>query len=248
MDYQELKQLSNSHVCLQCGKRLILVCDNTTNTWSVVCGTDKTHEGFKPQEPPKTEVRRGNADKLLGKGAQESIEQSLVKHDFAMSYLPRADIGSDRALNVNDLNTLVKWGEKIGLKPYLGHVCIYYGSPYVTIDGYYYILHRRSPGVMVGTRPLNDQERALYRVGSDDYAWIAEAWLLTTKIPTTGLGIVTRYDMDAKSDNRPEQFRAPIERAHPQRMAEKRAEWQLLRKIVPLDEPAPADPGQGVKP
>ncbi len=92
----------------------------------------------------------------------------------------------------------------------------------------------------VGTRPLNSVERIDYQVPNNAHAWVAEAWLGVTKLPTTGLGIVTQEEINEKSTKKPTEFRAPIARSHPQRMAEKRAEWQLLRKLVPLEEVKPA--------
>ena len=61
-----------------------------------------------------------------------------------------------------------------------------------------------------------------------------------------GLGIVTQEEITELSKKKPGQLRSPIAAKFPQRMAEKRAEWQLLRKLIPLKEmlPGPAAPDE----
>ena len=53
-------------------------------------------------------------------------------------------------------------------------------------------------------------------------------------IGMTALGIVTQQEIAARSKKDPTRPASPVVAAHPQRMAEKRAEWQFLRKAVPL--------------
>jgi len=247
MEYQELERMIESHECAQCGAPLVIVHAEGSEAWVLKCGTDKTHIGVRKHESAKTLIARGKADKALGAGVQKDMEQAFERDGGKFSLMVSKDVGNNNVVTVPQYNNLVTWAHAIGLNAYLGHVCLYYGEPYVTIDGYYYLLEERKTDVKVGTRPLTDEERKSYQVAEGSHAWIAEAWLGTTKIPTTGLGIITQDELNAPSKNDPEKFRAPIAHDKPQRMAEKRAEWQLLRKIVPLKEVEPAGPGEGGK-
>jgi hypothetical protein len=236
MEYEQLKAMLESHCCTQCEAPLSLIWDGKTSEYALVCGTDRSHQGYKSLGSASQAIARGQGDKLLGKGGQTDMEKQLARATHPMSMLPLKDLGSNNDLTGAQVASLVQWAESLGLKAYLGHVCLYYGKPYRTIDGLYYTLATRKTPVAVGTRPLSEAERASYMISEGAYAWLAEGWLDTTKIPTTGLGIVTREETEAKSEKKPEHFRAPIAHDHPQRMAEKRAEWQLLRKLVPLEE------------
>ncbi len=226
--------MTQTHECAQCGKSLVIVHAEGSESWILACGQDKTHQGIRKHESRTALVARGKADQRVGRGAQRDLEQVMTRPDSGYNLTAKKDVGNGDVITVPAMERLVKWSTTIGLNFFLGHVCLYYGEPYVTIDGYYYLLNARSPAVKIGTRPLSPDDLKLYDIPDGAFAWIAEAWLLTTKMPTTGLGIVTRDELDAQARNKPGEFRAPIARAHPQRMAEKRAEWQLLRKIVPI--------------
>ncbi len=236
MEYEELKAMLETHCCTQCDSPLSLIWDSQANDYQLVCGTDRSHEGYKPIGSVSQALARGEADKLVGKGAQVDLEKSIAKARHPLSMLPEKDIATGELIARDIFLATVRWAESLMLKPYLGHVCLYHGKPYVTIDGYYYLLTKRGTQIRVGTRPLHATERETYQVPEGAHAWLAESWLGDTKLPTTGLGIVTQDEIEGKSERHPEQWRAPVAHDHPQRMAEKRAEWQLLRKLVPLDE------------
>jgi hypothetical protein len=236
MSYEGLSGMIETHECAVCGMPLVLIYDQESGEYKLVCGVDRSHEGFKAHEGVGVAVARGEGNKVLGPGGQKDMERSLARAKHPLSLMPAKDVGGDNALTPEQLKGLVAWGESLGLKPYLGHVCLYYGSPYVTIDGYYYKLNENVNELSIGTRPLTAQERIDYQVPEGSHAWIAESWQGKNKLPTTGFGLVTLEEINEKSKKTPNEFRAPVVHGHPQRMAEKRAEWQLLRKLVLLDE------------
>jgi len=242
MEFKDLEAMTETHECTQCGAPLVVVHADGAEAWILKCGQDKTHTGIKKREATTTAIARGKADKRLGSGAQKSLEKTYEQSGLDFSLAAKKDVGSGDVITVPAFTGLVKWARLVGLNAYLGHVCLYYGEPYVTIDGFYYLLETRKTEIHVGTKPLNSEAKVLYGIPESAYAWLAEAWLGTTKLPESGLGIITQEEIDAPSKRDPEKFRAPIAHDKPQRMAEKRAEWQLLRKIVPLhsNEPAPA--------
>ncbi len=181
-------------------------------------------------------MARGKADLVVGKGSQADLEKQVAKASHPLSMMPTKDLGDNKPLSKPAVEALVKWGLSLGLKAYLGHICLYFGKPYVTVDGYYYKLAQNKTEIRIGTRPLTEQERKEYQIPDGAHAWLAESWLGDTKLPTTGLGVVTKEEIEGKSERHPGEWRAPVVHAHPQRLSEKRAEWQLLRKLVPLEE------------
>lgn len=236
MEYEQGKIMVETHCCSQCNAPLTLIWKGDTDEHALVCGNDHGHQGYKRLVSIGKTLARGDADKALGPGAQKDLERVLAKAPDALSRLPDKDLGSGKLLPLEQVATLVKWGGALGLLPYLGHVCLYFGKPYVTIDGYYYLLLKKGTDIRVGTRPLSHNEMEEYNIPAGSHAWLAESWLGSTKLPTTGLGIVTQDEIEGKSERDPSQWRSPVVHGHPQRMAEKRAEWQLLRKLVPLGE------------
>ena len=236
MEYEEMKGMIRTHVCSQCDGELTLIWSRNLNKYLLVCGTDHKHQGYTRRLSQGELFQRGRVDEDLGPGAQNDLEKRAAEGAPAISRLPERDIATGEVVALQKIKDLVDWGLRLGLKPYLGHVCFYFGKPYVTIDGYYYLITKERIQLAIGTRPLNVDERQQFQIGDGDHAWIAEAYLGSEKLGTTGLGIVTKEEIEGKSAKKPEEFRAPVVHGHPQRMAEKRAEWQLLRKLIPLEE------------
>ena len=236
MGYEEMRQMEKTHICVQCDSPLVTIWNDNFGEYALVCAHNHQHHGYKRRPTPYDALARGGADNVLGPGAQKDLEKMAAAGAPALSRLSEKDIATNEVIPRDKLLALVEWGTRLGLKPYLGHVCLYFGKPYITIDGYYYLLNKSESGMITGTRPLNPEERQSYQIAEGDIAFIAEAWTKEQKLSVTGLGIVTREEIEGKSTRRPEEFRAPVVHSHPQRMAEKRAEWQLLRKLIPLEE------------
>jgi len=245
MEYDEMKTMVKTHCCAQCSGALTIVWNGDAGEHVLVCGIDHSHQGYTEIGTFSTQLARGKADERLGKGGQSEMEKQLAKTKHPLSTMPKVDLGTNKELSEQQLIALNAWGVSLGLKPYLGHVCLYYGKPYTTVDGYYYRLAGNKTELRIGTRPLTKLEKEYYQIPAGSYAWLAEAWQNGVELPTTGLGVVTKEEFEGKSEKNTEQWRAPVVHAHPQRMAEKRAEWQLLRKLVPLEEVEKA--AQGVK-
>ena len=234
MEYEEMRRMEKTHVCAQCDGELVTRWSGKRQQYELVCANHWDHHGYTRRLTQGQLFSQGRADNDLGPGAQEDLEKAAEQLITDLSKLPATDIATKTPLSDVQIGALVAWGEHLGLKPHLGHVCIYHGKPYVTIDGYYYLLAKNHPAIKIGTRPLTKEELELELVFEGTYAWIAEAWENGEKLPTTGLGFATKEEIAAKSARDPGQFRAPVVHDHPQRMAEKRAEWQLLRKLIPL--------------
>ena len=240
MEFDEMRRMEMTHTCAQCDSPLVITWDMVSDCHQLVCSKDLKHQGYKEVSTAGRALARGEMDKHLGPGAQKEMERQAAEGAPALSWLHDKDIATGADLRPDQLLGLIIWAESLGFNPNLGHVCLYFSNPYVTIDGYYFKLTREHPDIKVGTRPLTREERDERQIPEGDHAWIAETWEKGEKLPTTGLGIVTQEEVEGKSTRRPDEFRAPVVHGHPQRMAEKRAEWQLLRKLIPLEEtPSP---------
>lgn len=236
MEYEEMKKMLDTHCCARCEGPLSLIWDVTMDTYMLVCSNDRAHHGIKRIPSVSQAFARGEVDKHIAPGAQKDLEKFPAEGAPGISLLATKDIATGVDIARDKMLALIDWGTRLALKPYLGHVCLYFGKPYVTIDGYYYLLAKNQTGIKIGCRPLTAEEKDESIFTQPCIAYVAEAWEKGEKLPTTGLGIVTQEEIEGKSARRPEEFRAPVVHNHPQRMAEKRAEWQLLRKLIPLEE------------
>ena len=236
MEYEELRVMEKTHVCAQCDGELVTRYSGKKGEYELVCGTRWDHHGYTRRLSQGELFQRGRANENLGPGAQKDLEKAAERGAPAFSKLPAADLATGEVIPGTKLLALITWGLKLGLKPHLGHVCLYHGKPYVTIDGYYYKNNKLETPYIISSRPLNEAELKEYMIEEGDLAWLAEARDTQGNYRGQGLGIVTREEIEGKSARHPEEFRAPVVHGHPQRMCEKRSEWQLLRKIIPLEE------------
>jgi len=235
MEYDEMRAMEKTHVCAMCGAPAVTVWDNENNCHQLACGKDKTHNGFKRATSAQTALQRGKMDDLLGPGAQTDLEKRAKETSTALKTLPQEDLGSHAKLTIMDIGAMTQFAESLGLNIHLNHACLYYGELYPTIDGYYYLNNKREKPFRIGTRPMTTEEKAVHMFEEGAHAWIAEAWLDGVKLPDTGIGYVAAADLELRSKKDPEKWRYPVVHDKPQRMAEKRAEWQLLRKLVSLE-------------
>lgn len=246
--YSECRAREQTHVCSKCGGMLKTIYDDGYDEYESVCATDGTHRGFKRKLASAEVVKRGELDKELGQGVQAATEQALQQPGVYNPLMPREDVATRIPLTPTTIRMLQQFAADIGLKFHLGHVCLYQGHPYITIDGYYYLKNQRGYAFAVHTAPMTDKQRTAYRVGEGDHAYIAEAITAGGDVLNRGIGIVTADEMNKPSKNNPDSFAAPVVHNKPQIMAEKRAEWQLLQKMVPLGVDTPMPQGEALKP
>jgi len=236
MKYEEMRAMEQTHICAVCEGSLVTVWDADLSIHALVCSKDGSHQGYQRILTPSQLVARGQGDKLAGPHTQESLEDMAKRGVGTVSLMVLNDLATSKPLIPEQLTSLVTWGVALALKPWLGHVCLYFGKPYISVDGYYYLNNKRERPYCVSTRPMTTEERKDHQLGKGDFGYIAEGRDRDGVTVANAIGIATKDEIEAKSKRDPEQFRAPVVREHPQRMAEKRAEWQLLRKLIPLEE------------
>jgi hypothetical protein len=240
--YLKCREAEKTHVCAQCGANLTTIFDTPVNHYVVRCGKDPAHKGAKRRETDIEVIKRGEANQVVGQGVQENIEKYWQDMPSANPLLPKQDTATGIVITGEQMQGLVKFADSVSLKAYLGHVCLYFGKPYITIDGYYYLKNVLHLGFVVSTAPMTTAERKSYQIGDGDHAYLARALTLGGDVLSTGIGIVTVEEMSEPSRKHPDQFAAPVVHNKPQIMAEKRAEWQLMQKMVPLGvKPEPSE-------
>lgn len=235
MEYDEIRKMEKTHICAVCDADIVTVWDSENSLHRPACGKDKTHNGFKRRLTATGLIAQGKLEGVAGKGAQKEVEALARKYPERFSLLPRKDIETGTALTPADITDLGTFAKSIELDVYLGHVGLYFGEPRVTVDGYYYLAKTQGRNIAVAALPATAEQYERYKVPKEDYFFLARGWENGEELKELGLGIVTQAEIAEMSKKDPTKHRSPIVTKYPQRMAEKRAEWQFLRKVIPLE-------------
>jgi hypothetical protein len=123
-----------------------------------------------------------------------------------------------------------------GFDPLMGEISVYQGRPFVSIDGRY--RKAQETGILDGveTRPATKQEREDWEIKDGDYFFRSEVYVKGSSRPFVGWGRVRAAETTGGKGFK------PVE-TNPQRMAEKRAEAQALRKAFSIPLPSLEDIG-----
>lgn len=140
-------------------------------------------------------------------------------------------------LSIPERKLLAQVALSYGLDPLMGEITIYQGNPWVSIDGRYRKAHETGQLDGVETRPATHEERESWQIPAGDYFFRAEVRKTGCSFPFVGWGRVRKAETAGQGYK-------PVEN-NPQRMAEKRAEAQALRKAFYLPLPSIEDMGNG---
>jgi len=234
MTYEEQKEIMRTHVCLDCGAGLVLVHDPKVGGPAIRCGQDKGHLEYRLPVGPEEKVRRGEYPTGATEREEVALERAVARAPLDPRNYLATDVESGQPSPSPIIEAALALAARVELHPDLGHICIYRGKPRITIDGYYYHAARQARPVRVSARPMTAQERLDYQIAEGDHAWVSRGYVGGVDQQITGLGIVTQVEIETPSKRDPTRSASPVVARHPQRMAEKRAEWQLLRKLCPL--------------
>lgn len=235
MEYAAMRLMEKTHVCAMCGGEAVTVWDEENNCYRLACGKDKTHNGFKRRPTATSLLAQGKLDEVAGHGAQKDMEALAERMPERFNLMPKKDIETGAVLSPDDVKALDAFAQSVRLNVYLGHVGLYFGEPRVTIDGYYYLAKTQGRDIAVAAFPATPEDRQQYQVPEGTRFYIARGWENGRQVPGVGIGIVNADELTEMSKKTPIQHRYPIVAKYPERMAEKRAEWQLLRKLIPLE-------------
>ncbi len=219
-DKEKLDQIAQTHLCPEHGKKLVVAWDAGTKSYAIRCG-----EGHFPEEVTRELTR-----------TQEFKAGKLEKVDPMFNLLPKTDMATGELLTPEAIQFLVDYANRYGLDAYRGHVVYMYGKPYIGLDGY--LWHAKNSGrpYSLESKPLQREERIQYQIPEGAYAWLSTIRFEGLGNYLTGLGIVTSEEMTLTSKKDKTKLRSPVVAAHPWQLAQKRAEWQALRRAFPIGE------------
>lgn len=240
--YDQLKQIAWANVCADDGGDLEIAWHSAERSYVIRCG-----QGHYPERVTRqlslSEQHRAGAPLPLQIENNISTQRRLRMMSNSQkpvnpmtALLPRADLATGEFLSPQTIAGLVSYAQRYGLDAYRGHVVLMYGEPYITLDGYLYHAAQLKKPYSLSSHPMTPAERALYIIPDGAHAWLCEIEVYMDKTKVTGVGIVTHEEMTEESKKKPGQLRYPIVAAKPWQMAQKRAEWQALRRAFPIGE------------
>lgn len=232
LTYDEMRDLEKTHRCGICGGRLTTAWGGSrgVNSYILRCAKDVKHTGItRHDNTSEMEVNIIKREfKLDSKGLMVMPEVSMLKR-IDMAKFPQD-------LTLPEKKLLAKVAITYGFDPLMGEVSIYQSRPYVSIDGRYRKAQESGKLDGVNTRPATKEERIEWEIPDGDYFFHAEVYVKGADHSFVGWGRVH------KSETLSGKGYKPVEK-NPQRMAEKRAEAQALRKAFHIPLPSFEDIG-----
>ena len=137
-------------------------------------------------------------------------------------------------LTVPEKKMLAQVAISYGFDPLMGEVMVYQGRPFVSIDGRYRMAQETNKLDGVESRPATKEEKETWQIPEGDYFFRAEVRVKGASNPFVGWGRVRKQETTGGKGFK------PVE-TNPQRMAEKRAEVQALRKAFHIPLPSAED-------
>ena len=241
-DYRELKDLAARHICQEHGTPLVVAWFPQESTYVLRCGQGHYPDMITRQLSLTEMYKQGEElpsfieDKIERRLKIQAMVQQRKPVDAQFALVPQTDLATGQLLLPEEVKSLVLYAEKYDLDPHRGHVVLMYGKPYITLDGYLYHAFMTSKPYQLNSRPLTEDEKLQYMVPLTDHCWLAEVKTFQPQGLFTGIGIVTKEEMEAKSPRDANKLRSPVVAAHPWQLAQKRAEWQALRRAFPIGE------------
>lgn len=239
---EELNDMAANNVCAADGGALSVDWNATASMYYLRCGICNVTKAVKRVLSPTEEYKAGTElPPALKDNVEKSIDKFQKKHPGVLGTvtiggIPATDLGTGALLDIEIRKALVEYACRYGLDARRSHVCLMYGQPYITIDGYLYHARRSTVSYSLASRPLTDAEKISYQLPEGCYAWQSTVTLLPSGANLTGLGVVRPEELTEKSKHNPNQLAAPVVAKHPWQLAQKRAEWQALRRAFPIGE------------
>ena len=218
--YDELKDLPDTHYCPEHDNPLTVAKHPELDCCVIRCG-----HGHYPEEL----LTKATKTALFRRGEIKAV-------DLEFNLLPTTDLASHQPLTLDQVQLIISHARRYDLDPYRGHVVLMYGVPYFGLDAYLYYAKRSGKVYSLTSRPLTGMERTDYQVEEGSHAWISYVKLLPDGGTFSGLGIVKKSELTEMSKRTPGQLRYPVVAEHPWQMAQKRAEWQAMRRGFPIGE------------
>ncbi len=241
-DNDYLENLAKFNVCAEHKTPLEVAWHSETKTWFLRCATCGYPEAISHNPSPVEEYREGTLedgpvkDQIIIKGGKRMLQRGKEPMAVTMKGVPAVDLGTGELILPEALQGLLDYAREYKLDPVRGHVVLMYGKPYITHDGYLFYANSTGKDFHLRCRPLTSDERSTYMIEDGDHAWVSEVIIGLDERSFIGQGIVTKDEMTATSKRDPTKLKSPVVAAHPWQLAQKRAEWQALRRAFPIGE------------
>ena len=238
MTYDEMKKaVDQGYLCAKCQGALTIGWGGGfgINGYILRCGNDINHTGITRHDKKyEQKIKEGFS---MDSNALMTMPEAAMMKRVEMARFPQE-------LTVADKRLLAQVAITYGFDPLMGEVTIYEGRPYVSIDGRYRKAQETGRLDGVETRPASKKEKEDWQIPEGDWFFRSEVYVKDASHPFIAWGRVrasetrpgSRRQGDTTSTYKPIQN-------NPQRMAEKRAEAQALRKAFHIPLPSVEDIG-----
>ena len=241
-DYEKLKDLAKYNVCFEHHTPLEVAWYGPEKCWVLRCDTCGYPDAITRQLSLTEEYRAGEPlPELIEDNIKKGIRRRAMqqgKQPTAVTFagVPATDLATGELLSRETVVALVEYAKRYNLDPGRGHVVLMYSKPYITIDGYLWHARQTKVPYSLNARPMTTEEEKVYKIGVTDHGWLAEVSFTESGDKFNGIGIVTYDEMTARSSRDETKLRSPVVAAHPWQLAQKRSEWQALRRAFPIGE------------
>ena len=232
MTHEEMAKAAKDHFCATCGGPLNVAWSAQDNGFILRC-KDLKHSTITRHQP-KSEYELAHERAWREVRHMDSKSLTTMDNTQMLARVEMAKFPQD--LTPADKRLLAEVAISYGLDPLMNEVSIYQGRPFVSIDGRYRLAQETGELDGVESRPATKQEREDWEIPAGDRFFRAEVWRKGATRPFVGWGrVLQSEEIGGKG------FK-PVEK-NPQRMAEKRAEAQALRKAFHIPLPSIEDIG-----
>ena len=241
-DYDKLRDYASRNVCSEHKTPLEVAWYGAEKTWVLRCGHDHYPDAITRQLSLTEEYKAGEElpeyieDKIKKQRRRKAMEKGKTPTAMTFQGIPATDLATGELLLPEVVKALVDYAHKYNLDPARGHIVLMYGKPYVTIEGYLFHAARARVAYTLQSKPLSDDDRSSYLIPEGAHAWLSEIIIGNHERSFTGLGVVTLEEMTTMSTRHPGELKSPVVAKHPWQLAQKRAEWQALRRAFPIGE------------
>ena len=226
ISYHDMQEaVKKGYLCAKCGSILTIAWGG--DGYILRCGKDINHAGITRHDK-KYEKEIKEVYSMDSTALTKMTETQMVER-VEMARFPQEMTKQDKIL-------LAQVAITYGLDPLMGEVTLYQGRPFVSIDGRYRKAQETEQLDGVETRPANKQERADWQIPEGDFFYRSEVYVKGSSRPFVAWGRVFHAETVGGKGFK------PVEK-NPQRMAEKRAEAQALRKAFHIPLPSVEDIG-----
>jgi len=227
---EQMQDLAKQEVCGECGG-ILCVCwggAHGINGYVLRCGNDIKHSTITRHKKKsgyelniENEFRR--VQKMDSKALTTMTENQMLTRIGSAKF--------PQELTAPDKKALALAAITYGFDPLMGEISIFQGRPFVSIDGRYRKAQETGKLDGVRTRPATKQEREQWEIPDGDYFFLAEVFVKGSSMPFQGWGRIRAGEINVNGKFKPVD-------TNPQRMAEKRAEAQALRKAFHINLPS----------